>query len=85
MIAYCYANGRIGFGRKTPEGALPIAKAPAKKLRKAVMVIARMSYPSKRGGNDEVPLVPGIPEANNQNEGLDALLKFRMQVRSRLN
>jgi hypothetical protein len=84
MIAYCFTSGVIHFGRKLPKGAIEIANLPGKKLRQIISVAARWSYPSKPGADDEVPLVPGIPEAKNQSEKLDALLAFRKQVEARI-
>lgn len=78
MIAYAWATGRIDFGRRMPVGALIIAKAPAKPLRKAVTGYARLAYDGKTW------LVPGVPEADTQNDGIDALLAFCRGVEKRL-
>lgn len=78
MKAYCYASGEIEFGRNVPEGALLIAKAPVKILRPIIEVVARHAY------DGTTLLVPGIPEAPDQNVGIDALRRFREQVRIRL-
>jgi hypothetical protein len=67
-----------------PEGALAIAAGPARKLRSIVQVLARESYPSKRGGKDTYLLVPGIPEAVDQNEALRCLFLFIDEVKDRL-
>lgn len=75
MRAYCYASGEICFGRSLPEGALPIARGPAKALRQRMEVVARHAYDGK------TLLVPGVPEAANQIEAVDALLRFREWIK----
>lgn len=82
--AYCYASGLIEFGRKRPDGALPIARGPASQLREFVDAKARHGYRTRKvsGRVTKIPgtdclLVPGIPEAPDQSAGLDALLAWR--------
>jgi len=80
MRAFCYASGLIEFGRTIPDGALPIAYGPARKLRPFIEVRARHGYktslvkgrPSKIPGTDCL-LVPGVPEADGQVAAVDAL------------
>lgn len=67
MRAYCWASGQIDFGRRIPDGALPIARGRAKAVRDYVEVRARHAY------DGHTLLVPGIPEAPNQTVALDAL------------
>lgn len=87
---YCYASGLAKFGKKVPDGAIEIDRQTAKqreaekaRLKKidpilrpmtwkeSLMVKCRLSYDGKK------ILIPGVPEAENQKEGLDALLKFK--------
>lgn len=70
MHAFCYASGQIGFGARIPAGALPIAKGPRTKLVEWLEAVARHAY------DGEALLVPGVPEADNQDDALDALLAF---------
>jgi len=80
MHAYCYASGHIDFARSVPDGALPIARGPARTLRDFIEVHARHGYrtrkvrgrPTKIPGSDML-LVPGVPEAPDQSAGCDAL------------
>ena len=67
MIAYCWATGLIQFGRTMPEGAIEVARGGAKKLREVVSVVARHGYAKGQ------LLVPGVPEADTQQEKGDAL------------
>ncbi len=86
LAAYCWASGLIEFGTVIPEGALLIAYSlEHQQLRDAVHVLARLSYPTVRGGDDSKPLVPGIPEAKRNSEAAtDALFHFRKQMTFRL-
>ena len=80
-IAYAWRSGKIGFGSKCPGGAIPILsnKAKAADLRRIVETLARHGY--KRG---EL-LVPGIPEAGDDDEkAMDALIEFQLRVEARL-
>ena len=70
MRAYCFASGQIEFGRRVPDGALPIARGPSKKLRDFVEARARHAY------DGVTLLVPGVPEAPDQAAGLDALHRW---------
>lgn len=78
--AFCYASGLIEFGKSIPKGGLVIARGPDKELREFIEVKARHGYrtrrvngrPVKIRGSDTL-LVPGVPEASNQHEGLTAL------------
>lgn len=75
LIAFAWANGLIGYGYKLPFGALPIAvSSNEQELRDTVEVLARHSRTS-----DDL-LVPGIPEAANQDEGRLALERFSRLV-----
>lgn len=70
-IAYCYASGVIEFGPYPPRGTLPIAAGPREKLEELISGACRHAYDGK------TLLVPGIPEAATQSDGLDALKRFR--------
>ena len=67
MRAYCWASGRIEFGRRIPDGALPVARGPKKKLHDFIEATSRHAHDGK------TLLVPGIPEAPDQAKALDAL------------
>ncbi|EKZ1928038.1 MULTISPECIES: hypothetical protein [Stenotrophomonas] len=69
MIAYCWANGQIGFGTSVPDGAIFIAEGSGAQLRKVISVAARHGKGLLQG----MLLVPGVPEAQTQREKGDAL------------
>lgn len=70
--AYCWRSGVVRFGRRVPGGALEILRAPkgSRTLKKAVRPWCRLAYDNK------TLLVPGVPEAADENAALDAVLKF---------
>lgn len=70
MIAYCYRNGVIKFGKTEPKGALEISRGSGKTWKAKISARARLHFDGK------TLLVPGIPEAKNNKEAIDALLKF---------
>ena len=80
---YCFAwaNGRIEFGAETPEGALPIYAVVGAdqnqmtQLRENVECLSRLAY------DGETLLVPGIPEAVDEQAAYDALIKFNSRVK----
>lgn len=70
QVAYCWANGVIEFADAMPDGALQIATGPQRALVEAVTTVAR------KGHKEGVWLVPGLPEAQQQDEALDALMEW---------
>jgi hypothetical protein len=78
--AYCFASGRIEFGKRVPKGAIPFARGEELALREYLEPLARHGYrtelvngrPTKIPGTETL-LVPGIPEASDQHAALDAL------------
>lgn len=78
LRAFCWAGGQIEFGTKVPDGALLIARGPAKLLREKIDALARHGY---RPG---VLLVPGIPEASKDSEKLKALRLFKDGIEARI-
>ncbi|ENJ2428507.1 host nuclease inhibitor protein [Salmonella enterica] len=77
ITAYCWASGLIEFGNALPEGALPIVTGSEKQVCDEVTVMARHAY------NGDL-LVPGIPEAADQNEAREALVRFSRVVHERV-
>lgn len=73
--AYCDASGLIAFGPSVPEWALPIARGPLNTLRERVEVVARHAY------DGHSLLVPGVPEAEDQMQAVEALIAFRKWIK----
>lgn len=78
MVVFCWRSGLIGFGRRTPRGALELAKADGRRLRSLVTACARHARDS------DALLVPGIPEANGDVAALRAARTFRDAILKRL-
>ncbi|EAO1206261.1 host nuclease inhibitor protein [Salmonella enterica] len=76
IVAYAWASGLIEFGTVCPDGALPVMVGREKLVRDSIDVLARHS----RTNNDLY--VPGVPEAANQDEGMNALLRFVKELQS---
>ncbi len=77
ISAFCGRDGVIEFGRQVPEGLLPIMRGRSREVRAIVEVCARHAYDGR------TLLVPGLPEAENDEAALDALMRFRDYVRLR--
>lgn len=69
QVAWCWATGLIEIGVTVPKGALLIARGPHCSLRAVVAGRARIG----RGESAGKLLVPGVPEAAGQREGVAAL------------
>lgn len=70
MRAYCFRCGTIEFGRKIPDGALPLIQGPKKAIESRVLARARHAYDGK------TLLVPGIPEAIDDDAALSSYQSF---------
>ncbi|HDS8578232.1 TPA: host nuclease inhibitor protein [Klebsiella variicola] len=74
ITAYAWASGLIEFGQQLPDGALPILTGDEQRVRELIDIWARHSRTC-----DQL-LVPGVPEATNQHEGCNALMKFSDRI-----
>lgn len=75
QVAWCWASGLIEFGDALPAnkadgGAIEIAKGPRAFLKTVVSVLARHGY------DKGVLLVPGVPEAEDEQAAEDALWRW---------
>lgn len=78
--AWAYASGLIRFGKRMPTDALLIAAGPHRKLHAAIEVLARHGQGKSTGRL----LVPGVPEAPDQDIGMRALRRFIAEVALRV-
>ncbi len=75
QVAWCWASGLIEIGDKLPAdspgggGAIQIAAGPAAALKLRLELLARHG----QGASNGMLLVPGVPEAETQQEKGDAL------------
>jgi len=71
MKAYAYRSGQIEFGNTVPSGALPIIGPDKRSIpRDRIEAGARLAYDGK------TLLVPGIPEAEDDNAAYEAFEKW---------
>lgn len=80
MTAYCYRSGQIYLQsnkRPLPKGAIPLGSH--RHIREALGPLIRWAH------NNKTMLIPGVPEADTNEEAYAALIKFEEQVRERLN
>lgn len=79
-FAYCWRGGVIEFGPRIPDGALPVDRGTEHSVRRRVEPLARHAYDGK------TLLVPGIPEAGDDDTALAAYERFkRILDRARAN
>ena len=68
---YCFRSGHIHIGQgRVPDGALPI------RLRASQDEIDTVIARARHGWQKDVLLVPGIPEADTDEEAYEAFEKF---------
>lgn len=71
MIAYCYRSGQIGLASKNaPAGTIILVRGPRKRVEYAVSAAARLAY------DNQTMLVPGIPEAENDEDAYQSMVRF---------
>ncbi len=73
VVAYAWRSGLIEFGRFTPQGALALPTAD----ESIISAVARHAYDGK------TLLVPGVPEAEEERDAIDALGAFCRQLKER--
>lgn len=81
QVAWCWASGQIEFGDvgTVPDGAIVVASGAKAHLRVVIEATARHG----KGASAGKLLVPGIPEAEDQQEAGDALEKWTEWLRKR--
>lgn len=67
----CWRSGQVEVLPHEPEGGISLMEGSAKRLRRLLEVCARHAYDGK------TLLVPGIPEAESDDEAFDAMVAFR--------
>lgn len=72
IYAWCWATGLIEFGDKVPDDAIKLGRGPDRALRERLQVLARHGMGRSAGQL----LVPGVPEAVGQKEGLREVQSF---------
>lgn len=78
LKAFVYRSGLVAFDIETPEGALEVGTGPADLLQAVVGAVSRHAY------NNVDLLCPGVPEATNEVEALDAVMAFEQHIKKRM-
>lgn len=83
--AYVWANGVVDFGNETPEGAIEFANGQGEKFIESIQVLCRLAYPRYEDGKKQSDqwLMPGVPEAQNDEEASDAVVRFKQRIEAR--
>jgi hypothetical protein len=68
--AVCWRSGQIEIFATVPDGTIPIARGRRRDLEKEMLGAARHAYDGK------TLLLPGLPEADDDFQGLDAVKAF---------
>lgn len=71
LFACCDRRGVIEFHRQVPDGLLELASGRPSQVYRLINATARHAYDGK------TLLVPGIPEAEGDDEALNAAVAFR--------
>ena len=81
LVAYCWQGGDIEIGYTCPEGAIIITEQRPEELEEEFRSL--ISARSRHAYDGKTLLVPGIPEADSEEEAFQALLRFRNWLESR--
>ncbi len=78
MKAFVWRSGQVKVGDVVPDGAIEIAEGDDYALRTAIMAVSTRAY------DERSYMVPGIPEAEDDDAAMEALLAFQAEVVGRL-
>lgn len=74
----CYRSGEAFVSRRIPKGTMKLVTGHGRRLRRILSVCARHAYDGK------TMLVPGLPEADNDLQAIEAVKGFEQMLRKRL-
>lgn len=77
-LVFCWASGLIEVGAHCPKGTVLLGSGPSDVLKEAISATARLSY------NNRHWLVPGVPEAADEDAAVDAVTVYRDRLKLRL-
>lgn len=80
MMAHivCYRSGEAFVARRAPKGSMKIVAGHGRRLRRVLTACARHAHDGK------TMLVPGLVEAQNDKQAIEALKQFEVMLRQRL-
>lgn len=73
-IICCWRSGECEVKSRPVDGALTIMRGPKARLERALLALARHAY------DGETLLVPGVPEADCDDEALKAVFEFQTML-----
>lgn len=76
VAAYCFRSGQIRFNcpSRVPKGAITLLCGPRKEVFRTIRQTARLAY------DNQTWLVPGIPEAINEEAAFSALETYADRI-----
>lgn len=77
-VICCWRPGEVEVRQRLVEGSLTLARGPRARLEQALLALARHAYDGR------TLLVPGLPEASDDDAALEAVLVFERRLRDRL-
>lgn len=77
-VAYCWRSGQLEFWRTVPDGAVLVLRGPDRIVREIVEPVCRLAYDNK------TLLVPGVPEAETDEDALASTMEFIIRVDRRV-
>lgn len=80
MMAHivCHRSGEAFVSRRVPKGTMKIVTGHGRRLKRVLCACARHAYDGK------TLLVPGLPEADNDLQAINAVKAFEQMLRERL-
>ena len=80
MMAHivCCRSGETFVSRRVPKGTMKVVTGHGRRLKRILCACARHAYDGK------TLLVPGLPEANNDLQAINAVKAFEQMLRERL-
>lgn len=76
--AICWRSGEVEVVSRQPAGSISLMRGPARRLERIISAIARHAYDGK------TLLVPGLPEAEDDDAALAAVASFQSAMEKRL-
>ncbi|WP_309771355.1 hypothetical protein [Agrobacterium larrymoorei] len=74
----CYRSGEVFVARRAPKGSMKIVAGHGRRLRRILTACARHSHDGKS------MLVPGLIEAQNDKQAIEAVKQFEVTLRQHL-
>ncbi len=77
VVAYCWATGEIGIGKRMPNGALPLAVGEGIALEEAVNCLSTLAHDNK------TRLIPGFFTSGNRDK-IEIVFEFAERLKTEM-